>query len=154
MARKGQTAMEYLMTYGWAILIIVVVGAVLFAYGVFSPAKLVPKGACTSGSLYLDAKDWLLTPAGTFTAQMQNRVGDTINITAVGMNDGTSSQVTSGLQVAVAAGAKSSTLTISGLTPGNTGDSRNLAFNVSYTVPSGAAGTRTYSCTLAGKIGE
>jgi len=34
--RKGQTAMEYLMTYGWAILIIMVVVAVLFYLGVFN----------------------------------------------------------------------------------------------------------------------
>ncbi|NYZ78872.1 hypothetical protein H0N99_01875, partial [Candidatus Micrarchaeota archaeon] len=35
--RKGQTAMEYLMTYGWAILIIMVVLAVLFYLGVLNP---------------------------------------------------------------------------------------------------------------------
>lgn len=153
MARKGQTAMEYLMTYGWAILIIVVVGAVLFAYGVFSPAKLIPKGACTSGSLYIDAKDWLLTSGGQFTMQVQNRVGDTINIVNTTINDGTATQSSLTSQN-VSAGAKSGTITVSSLTSGNTGDSRTLAVSVGYTVPSGAAGTRTYSCTLTGKIGE
>lgn len=34
--RKAQSAMEYLMTYGWAILIIAVVLAALFSLGVFS----------------------------------------------------------------------------------------------------------------------
>jgi len=33
---KGQTAMEYFMTYGWAILIILIVGGLLVYYGVFS----------------------------------------------------------------------------------------------------------------------
>ena len=33
--KKGQAAMEYLMTYGWAILIIIVVVAALYAMGVF-----------------------------------------------------------------------------------------------------------------------
>ncbi len=33
---KGQSAMEYLMTYGWAILIIAIVLAALFSLGVFS----------------------------------------------------------------------------------------------------------------------
>lgn len=37
MDRKAQSALEYLMTYGWAILIIVIVGAALFALGVFNP---------------------------------------------------------------------------------------------------------------------
>lgn len=32
---KGQTALEYLLTYGWAILIILVVLTVLWYYGIF-----------------------------------------------------------------------------------------------------------------------
>lgn len=36
---KGQTALEYLITYGWAILVILVVLAVLWYYGIFNPAK-------------------------------------------------------------------------------------------------------------------
>ncbi len=46
---KQQSAMEYLMTYGWAILIIAVVLAVLFQLGVFSGGNFTPKaqaGAC------------------------------------------------------------------------------------------------------------
>lgn len=33
--RKAQTAMEFLMTYGWAILIVIAVVAALYAMGVF-----------------------------------------------------------------------------------------------------------------------
>ncbi|MCD6403334.1 MAG: hypothetical protein J7K98_03315 [Candidatus Aenigmarchaeota archaeon] len=43
--RKGQAAMEYLMTYGWAILIIIVVIAALYAMGVFKVGK--PTVACS-----------------------------------------------------------------------------------------------------------
>ena len=46
---KSQSAMEYLMTYGWAILIIAVVLAVLFQLGVFSSGNFQPHaqaGAC------------------------------------------------------------------------------------------------------------
>jgi hypothetical protein len=39
MTKKAQSALEYLMTYGWAILIIVIVGAALYALGVFNPAS-------------------------------------------------------------------------------------------------------------------
>jgi hypothetical protein len=39
--KKGQTGMEYLMTYGWAILIVIVVVCALYAMGVFT---LPPKG--------------------------------------------------------------------------------------------------------------
>ncbi|MFP3279023.1 MAG: LamG domain-containing protein [Candidatus Micrarchaeota archaeon] len=46
---KVQSAMEYLMTYGWAILIIAVVLAALFQLGVFNPMTFAPKappGSC------------------------------------------------------------------------------------------------------------
>ncbi len=39
MRNKAQTAMEYLMTYGWAILIVIVVIAALYAMGVFTPTS-------------------------------------------------------------------------------------------------------------------
>lgn len=35
---RGESALELLMTYGWALLIIVVVGASLYALGVLNPA--------------------------------------------------------------------------------------------------------------------
>ena len=38
---KAQSAMEYLMTYGWAILIIAVVLGALFALGVFNSTSLI-----------------------------------------------------------------------------------------------------------------
>ena len=46
---RSQSAMEYLMTYGWAILIIAVVLAALFELGVFNPLTFAPKappGSC------------------------------------------------------------------------------------------------------------
>jgi len=46
---KAQSALEYLMTYGWAILIISVVLAALFQLGVFNPMTFAPKappGSC------------------------------------------------------------------------------------------------------------
>jgi len=47
--KKSQSAMEYLMTYGWAILIISVVLASLFQLGVFNSSSFSPRappGAC------------------------------------------------------------------------------------------------------------
>ncbi len=41
---KGQSALEYLMTYGWALVVIVIVIAALFAFGIFNPPDA---GTCT-----------------------------------------------------------------------------------------------------------
>jgi hypothetical protein len=49
---KAQSAMEYLMTYGWAILIIAVVLGALFSLGVFSGSSLLGT-VCIASSGYL-----------------------------------------------------------------------------------------------------
>ncbi len=37
---RSQSALEYMMIYGWAILIIVIVAAVLYGFGIFSPKNM------------------------------------------------------------------------------------------------------------------
>jgi len=46
-SKKGQSAMEYLMTYGWAILIILIAIGALFYLGVFSPST---PSTCTASA--------------------------------------------------------------------------------------------------------
>jgi hypothetical protein len=50
--RKAQSAMEYLMTYGWAILIIAVVLGALFSLGVFNATNFAPKAPAGSCKLF------------------------------------------------------------------------------------------------------
>ncbi|MFH0870551.1 MAG: hypothetical protein V1866_05855 [archaeon] len=44
--KKGQAAMEFLMTYGWAILVVLAAIGALAYFGVLSPSKLLPN-KCT-----------------------------------------------------------------------------------------------------------
>ena len=44
--KRSQSALEYMMTYGWAILIIVIVAVVLYSMGIFSPSS------CPASHLY------------------------------------------------------------------------------------------------------
>ncbi len=46
MVKKAQAAMEFLMTYGWAILVVLVVIGALAYFGVLSPSTLLPE-KCT-----------------------------------------------------------------------------------------------------------
>ena len=83
--RKGQTALEYLITYGWAILIILVVLAVLWYYDVFNPAKWAGETEyCPTDFELLGAE---LTGAGTATGSLSlvlgNKVGNQINISDI-----------------------------------------------------------------------
>lgn len=78
--RKGQSALEYLMTYGWAILIIIIVGGVLYYYGVFSPGKLVGESKVGFSKIQVDT--WTVDAAGDdLLLILENRAGKEINIT-------------------------------------------------------------------------
>lgn len=55
---KGQAAMEYLITYGWVLFLLVAVVAVLYASGIFAPSRFIsqecrfqPDFSCTDYAL-------------------------------------------------------------------------------------------------------
>jgi uncharacterized protein (UPF0333 family) len=56
MNKKGQAAMEFLMTYGWAILVVIAAIAALAYFGVLNPDRYLPE-KCTlpSGIACLDS---------------------------------------------------------------------------------------------------
>ena len=49
--KKGQAAMEFLMTYGWAIIVVLVAIGALAYFGVLSPNKLLPERTTFSAPL-------------------------------------------------------------------------------------------------------
>ncbi len=79
---KSQSALEYMMTYGWAILIIVLVAAVLFSFGIFNPTTNV-----TSTPLITGFSDVPVTTAvannSFFKIAITNQYGQTIRINNV-----------------------------------------------------------------------
>ena len=80
---RGQTAVEYLMTYGWAILIILIVAGVLAYYGIFAPAGFLGPTARGFGQVQV-LNPWSLSAAnGAMTLNIENRVGGTINVTNI-----------------------------------------------------------------------
>jgi hypothetical protein len=81
---KGQTAIEYLMTYGWAILIILIVAGVLAYYGIFAPSSFLGPTARGFGQLQV-LNPWAVASDGTVTLNLANRVGGAINVTDIAM---------------------------------------------------------------------
>ena len=53
--KKGQAAMEFLMTYGWAILAAIIAIGVLAYFGVFSPGRLVGSTGALNAPFNMDA---------------------------------------------------------------------------------------------------
>ncbi|MBS3101269.1 hypothetical protein J4204_03980 [Candidatus Woesearchaeota archaeon] len=80
--RKSQAALEFLMTYGWAILVVLVAIGALAYFGVLSPDKFLP-AKCTlqAGIACLDHK---ATATGV-TVRITNSLGfdiDTVSVRA------------------------------------------------------------------------
>lgn len=79
--RKGQAALEYLVTYGWAILAIVIIAAVLWYLGVFNPGKYAA-GKQSGGYSTLSVIDYTTisgSGSGQLTLTLGNAAGSTIN---------------------------------------------------------------------------
>jgi hypothetical protein len=72
---KAQSAMEYLMTYGWAILIIAVVLGALFSLGIFGANTA--STACIAGPGYL-CTSLVLNAAGNLSFTFGQSTGSTI----------------------------------------------------------------------------
>ncbi len=74
--------MEYLMTYGWAILIVIIVAAALYALGVFNPATWT--GTRSTGFANIGAPvDWIYNSGGPFYITLKNSLGSPITISTV-----------------------------------------------------------------------
>ncbi len=79
---SGQSAMEYLTTYGWAILIIVVVLSVLVALGVFNPNTYV-SDTCTLPAGF-ECQSSVLASNGMLTFTISQFTSTPIVLTAIG----------------------------------------------------------------------
>ena len=89
--KKAQAAMEFLMTYGWAILVVLVVISALAYFGVFNVANLLPE-RCTFPVTLACVDHRVDGGNNKITLQLQNGGGRGMNITNITVTgDGVSS---------------------------------------------------------------
>jgi len=79
--KKSQAALEFIMTYGWAILVVLVAIGALAYFGVLSPDRFLPS-KCTlqSGIACLDHKATKTVTGDQLTIVYQNSLGQDITI--------------------------------------------------------------------------
>jgi len=82
MKRKGQAAMEFLMTYGWAILAAIIVIGVLAIY--FRPSTLVTESAIVAAPFYAVAST---VEFNAIQLEIQNNGGETLDVISVAVTD-------------------------------------------------------------------
>ena len=156
--RRGQGAMEYLMTYGWAILVVMIVGIVMWQLGIFNMggttltstgfAKIKPQLAATG-----------IRADGSFNGVFTNGVGTSITIWSVNVTDTASPNTycvvdQTGIEPNVTSAGQNFKVTGTDcVTAGKPGDLYTAAVSIDYTVSIGNIATNhTESGSLRGPM--
>ena len=77
--KRGQAAMEFLMTYGWAILAAVIVIGVLASFGVFSPGDLI-SDSCILNPPFGCVDNQIIANSSGITFVMSNGLGKSVTL--------------------------------------------------------------------------
>ena len=80
MTVKAQAAMEFLMTYGWAILVVLVVVGALAYFGVLNPSNLVPERCVVPAPLNCKAA---MTGSDGLQVALQNTANKDMTVTSI-----------------------------------------------------------------------
>ena len=148
---RGQSALEYLVTYGWAILAIVVVAAVLWYFGVFNPGQFASSSASARGFGDVGVRDQIYNSTA-LTLILSNAVGQNIYVTGVSL-DGTAGTVTA---TNLAAGRDQQVIVIGASAINDcttSGASYDVAMIITYTNNKTGLAGKTTSGTIKGTCG-
>ena len=141
--RKGQAAMEFLMTYGWALLVVLVAIGALAFFGVLNPAQFLPS-SCT---LFpgLSCSEFIASGAnGNVQIQIQNGLGDDIDLLEIAIAGDCDASGTRGTLATLPDGSTDIlTVVCSGLTATDVGSRFKEDLTVTYTIDPGFTHTRT-----------
>ena len=130
--KKGQAAMEFLMTYGWAILIVLAAIGALAYFGVLSPNKLLPERTVFQAPLP-NVDNAVITTDGTdttFAIAFKNNKGVEVDVVAtpageeaVTFESPAGTTCTASANAAVADIGNGDNFVVTWTCPGATGDS-------------------------------
>lgn len=151
LSTKGQAAMEFLMTYGWAILVVLAAIAALSYFGVLNPSKFLPeKCLMETGFTCISSK----VETTKVTLILSNGLGKTIDVNGISViNTQATCGTTFSPAVRIITGEQAS-LNWSGCSNGVVGESFKGNIEVDYTErnPGGVLINKTAAGDLAVKI--
>jgi len=82
---RGQAAVEFLMTYGWALLVMLIAIGALYYFGVLNPKDILPDRCSFSPQIGCIAYS-LSSSDNKFLLRLKNNVGEVITVTALDLN--------------------------------------------------------------------
>lgn len=85
MMKEGQAALEFLTTYGWAFLVILIMIGTLAYFGILKPSRLLPD-RCSVGPEFECLDFQLSSTDNTIKVRLKNNIGEPINIDSIGIS--------------------------------------------------------------------
>jgi len=143
--RKGQSAIEYLMTYGWMLLVVAIVGGAIFA---------TVQGQCTTSTSGFSTSDVRVADFATnadnqLAFELRNAAADPVEVTDITVDGITGSVTDETVEV-----GSSATFTASGITADSVDGCNDFDLSIQYDVDGGIEdqvvnGTMTDSISIS-----
>lgn len=84
-SRSSQAALEFLTTYGWAFLVILIMIGALAYFGILTPGKLLP-GRCNFPPEFSCIDYQISAASNTFKLRLKNGLGEAIDVSVVNLS--------------------------------------------------------------------
>ena len=109
-SNRGQASLEFLMTYGWAILVVLVVISSLAYFGVLNPQQFLPR-KCQFGQGFICIDHQLVyldNDTGNLTILLNNGLGNDVEVTSFNFTSDNNKVVCvkSGINLTITAGSE------------------------------------------------
>ena len=88
---KAQAALEFLTTYGWAFLVIIIMIGTLAYFGILSPGKILPN-RCNIGPEFECIDYQISATANTFKIRLKNNAGEPLAVQSIILDSETSTK--------------------------------------------------------------
>nr|MBI4156960.1 hypothetical protein [Candidatus Woesearchaeota archaeon] len=85
--KRGQAAMEFLMTYGWAILVVLIAIGALAYFGVLNPERFLPEKCLIASGSGLFCDDYNAVAGSGITVRVRNILTESVTLTEVVVTD-------------------------------------------------------------------
>ncbi|MBE5729497.1 YncE family protein [Candidatus Parvarchaeota archaeon] len=132
--KRSQSALEYMMTYGWAILIIVIVAVVLYSMGIFSPSSFLSFSGITGLSGFQPASA-ACASNGQMIVKLSNSLGYQVSLFSINVTTSSGVSVTQPESATLYPG-QTQEFIVFGICPKTSGSSFSDTITVAYTEPS------------------
>jgi len=149
---RGQSAIEYLITYGWMVIALVAIVGALFYLGVLSPSSWFATSNDVTGLATFTVTDYTVTPGGYMTIYLKSGAGARTSVTAIKIRGQSLTGVSPTVPITVNPGQNVTITGTAGNFTGNSGDSfYNTNIEIMYDVVGGGS-NHTDSGVMRGRF--